>query len=141
MSLGLPLFAAPTNTCCVYSPGNLDEKGELDLRGFKCGAFASVLSLGDNPTDPTRWEYGVEVRYNYGSLEEGSGLSSKCNSCEISGGICGYGLPGNSFLCVCKGGYNTSLDCSNQAQNPDFIWGSDSNPFSTRKFYIIFYVK
>ncbi|KAK4264924.1 hypothetical protein QN277_026039 [Acacia crassicarpa] len=130
VSLGLPLFA-PTNSCCVYSPANLDEKGELNLRSLKCTAYTSVMSLGDNPTDPTRWEYGVEVKYSSGGLDN-SVVSSKCNNCEMSGGICGYSVPGNSFLCVCKGGYNTSLDCSNQSQNPDFIWGSDSSPFSTR---------
>ncbi|XP_054807732.1 wall-associated receptor kinase-like 20 [Prosopis cineraria] len=130
VSLGLPLFG-PTNTCCVYSPANLDDKGELNLRSLKCQAYSSVMSLGDNPTDPTRWEYGVAVKYSYGNLDN-SVVSSKCNSCEMSGGICGYGLPGNSFVCVCKGGFNTSLDCSNRSQNPDFIWGSDSAPFSTR---------
>ncbi|KAK9949564.1 hypothetical protein M0R45_005081 [Rubus argutus] len=50
--LDLPLFP-PTNTCCVYSPGNLDAKGELDLRGLKCKGYTSVVSLGDYPTDPS----------------------------------------------------------------------------------------
>ncbi|KHN06569.1 hypothetical protein glysoja_010913 [Glycine soja] len=35
--------------------------------------------------------------------------------------------PGNGFVCVCKGGYNTSLDCSTTFnQNQDYVWDSSS---------------
>ncbi|XP_061344314.1 wall-associated receptor kinase-like 15 [Gastrolobium bilobum] len=129
-ALGLSLFP-PTNTCCVYSPANLDGKGELDLSEMKCGAYASVMSLGDNPIDPTRWVYGVALKYSYGAFDTNY-ATTKCNSCEYSGGLCGYAPPGNGFVCVCKGGYNTSLDCSgNYNQNQDFLWTSISSHMST----------
>ncbi|KAF5188813.1 wall-associated receptor kinase carboxy-terminal protein, partial [Thalictrum thalictroides] len=62
-SLGLSLFA-PTSTCCVYSPANLNAKGDLDLQKLKCAAYVSVVSLGDIPTDPNRWVYGINLKYN-----------------------------------------------------------------------------
>ncbi|KAJ1405312.1 Wall-associated receptor kinase, galacturonan-binding domain [Sesbania bispinosa] len=117
VALGLPLFP-PTNTCCVYSPANLDGKGELDLRAMECGGYASVVSLGDNPTDPTHWVYGVALKYSYGALDSNF-VTTKCTSCENSGGVCGFAPPGNGFVCVCKGGYNTSLDCSSYNQNQE----------------------
>ncbi|KAL1328060.1 hypothetical protein HN51_038012 [Arachis hypogaea] len=130
VSLGMPLFP-PANTCCVYSPANLDAKGELDLQAMKCGGYASVVSLGDTPTDPTHWVYGVNLKFSYGALQSNY-VTSKCNTCEYSGGICGYATPGDAFLCVCKGGYNTSLDCSNngfnQNQLQDYLWDSFSSP-------------
>ena len=137
VSLGMPLFPS-TNTCCVYSPANLDGKGELDLRAMKCGAYASVVSLGDNPTDPTHWVYGVNLKFSYGALDSNY-VTSKCNTCEYSGGICGYAPPGNGFVCVCKGGYNTSLDCSNYNQNQDYLWDSTSSPMFNRKFFLLFF--
>ncbi|XP_042492954.1 wall-associated receptor kinase-like 20 [Macadamia integrifolia] len=112
-SLGLSLFA-PTNTCCVYSPANLDPKGDLDLKALGCASYASVLSLGQYPTDPNKWEYGVALKYNndVGSLD--SFVATNCEVCERSGGACGYGPPRNYFLCVCNNGVNTSTDCYNQ---------------------------
>ncbi|KAF7839936.1 wall-associated receptor kinase-like 20 [Senna tora] len=135
VTLGLPLFA-PTNTCCVYAPGNLDGRGELSARRLGCGAYASVAAVGENPVDPMGWEYGVAVRYTRGGEGGGSVVGSKCKSCEMSGGICGYSVEvrGNNnwvFVCVCEGGFNTTLDCSNQSQNPDFIWGSNSSHLFT----------
>ena len=139
VSLGLPHFP-PTNTCCVYAPANLNDKGELDLTALKCSGYASVVSLGDNPTDPTHWIYAVELKYSSGTLDD-SVISSKCNSCEISDGVCGYDPPGNSFVCVCKGDYNTSLDCSNHNQDQQFQWDdSRSSHLSTRKFLVFVFV-
>ncbi|XP_027367124.1 wall-associated receptor kinase-like 20 [Abrus precatorius] len=129
VTLGMPLFP-PTNTCCVYSPANLDDKGELDLKEMKCGGYASVVSLGDNPTDPTHWVYGVALKYSYGVLDNNY-VTTKCSGCESSGGVCGFAPPGNGFVCVCKGGYNTSLDCSSYNQNQDYVWDSTSASFST----------
>ncbi|XP_043696963.1 uncharacterized protein LOC122647673 [Telopea speciosissima] len=112
-SLGLSLFA-PTNTCCVYSPANLDPKGDLDLKALGCASYASVLSLGDYPTDPNKWDYGVALKYNddVGSLD--SYVATNCEACERSGGVCGYEPPRNYFLCVCNNGVNTTTDCYNQ---------------------------
>ncbi|XP_052196992.1 wall-associated receptor kinase-like 20 [Diospyros lotus] len=114
VGLGLPLFP-PTNTCCVYAPANLNPKGELDLAGLKCAGYASVVDLGDVPTDPERWKYGVELKYTEGG-KDGYNISPNCLGCEMSNGVCGYAPPSNSFLCVCRG-YNTSTDCYNN--NPD----------------------
>ncbi|XP_041005755.1 uncharacterized protein LOC121250645 [Juglans microcarpa x Juglans regia] len=111
VSLGLPLFP-PTNSCCVYSPANLNGKGELDLRKLKCEGYASVLSLGMYPTDPSQWQYGVALKYVNGVLDNNI-IDTKCNACEMSGGVCGYAPPSNSFVCICKNGYNTSMDCNN----------------------------
>ncbi|KAM2554602.1 hypothetical protein TB2_018707 [Malus domestica] len=124
VGLGLPLFP-PTNTCCVYSPGNLDAKGELDLNGLKCASFTSVVSLGDYPTDPVRWEYGVALKYSHGGLDSGI-VDTKCKSCEMSDGVCGYRVDDHDqFLCVCKNGYNTSSDChNNYTPDSELLWGS-----------------
>ncbi|KAI4345259.1 hypothetical protein L6164_012398 [Bauhinia variegata] len=130
VALGLPLFP-PISTCCVYSPANLNNKGELDLRSLKCGAYASVVSLEDNPTDPTHWVYGVSLKYSYGALDSNV-VSSKCDSCEISGGVCGYAPPENSFVCVCKGGYNVSTDCCQYSRDQEDVWGINSSPLLTR---------
>ncbi|XP_020233322.2 wall-associated receptor kinase-like 20 isoform X2 [Cajanus cajan] len=138
LSPNMPPFP-PTNTCCVYSPANLDAKGELDLKAMKCSAYASVMSLGDNPTDPTHWLYGIALKYSFGGALDNNYVTTKCSACQSSGGICGFAPPGNAFLCVCKGGYNTSLDCSNynQNQNQNYVW-DDSN--SSRLIFTPWYV-
>lgn len=135
LSLGMPLFP-PTNTCCVYSPANLDGEGELNLRGSDCGGYTSVVSLGDNPTDPTHWVYGVALKYSHSAFD--NFVTPKCTSCESSGGVCGFAAPGNGFACVCEGGFNTSLDCSSNDQNQDYLWESISPPpMSTSKFFLL----
>ena len=128
VSVGLPLFP-PTNTCCVYSPANLNGEGELDLRALKCDGYASVVSMGQYPTDPSQWEYGVALKYVNGVLDNNI-IDTKCNACEMSGGVCGYApLAGDSFICVCKGGYNTTMDCySSYAQNQGVFWSAASSP-------------
>ncbi|KAJ4848152.1 hypothetical protein Tsubulata_004426 [Turnera subulata] len=103
MGLGLPLFA-PTNTCCVYSPANFNGKGELDLRELRCMGYASVVSLKDYPTDPSRWEYGVVLEYRNGAFDDYY-MDNKCKTCEASGGVCGYAPPDDSFLCLCNNGH------------------------------------
>nr|XP_007159669.1 hypothetical protein PHAVU_002G257200g [Phaseolus vulgaris]ESW31663.1 hypothetical protein PHAVU_002G257200g [Phaseolus vulgaris] len=126
-SLGLPLFP-PTNSCCVYAPANLDDNGQLDLKAMQCGAYASVVSLGDTPTDPSRWVYGVALKFSYGGALDNNYVTTKCSGCESSGGVCGFSEPGNGFLCVCKGGYNTTFDCSPayNNQNQDYLLDSAS---------------
>ncbi|KAK7860223.1 hypothetical protein CFP56_042212 [Quercus suber] len=129
VSLGLPLFP-PTNTCCVYAPANFNGKGELELDELKCDGYSSVVSLGDYPIDPSHWEYGVALKY-INDILDNSIIDSKCNSCEMSDGICGYVPPSNSFVCVCKNGYNTTMDCySNNlyGQNEEQFWGTASFP-------------
>ncbi|CAJ1938137.1 unnamed protein product [Sphenostylis stenocarpa] len=135
-ALGLPLFP-PTNSCCVYSPANLNANGQLDLNAMKCGAYASVVSLGDTPTDPSRWVYGVALKFSHGGALDNNYVTTKCSGCESSGGVCGFAEPGNAFVCVCKGGYNTSLDCSSTYnQNQDYLWDSAS----AYPFFISWYV-
>jgi hypothetical protein len=120
----------------VYTPGNLDGEGELNVKGYDCGGYTSVVSLGDNPTDPTHWVYGVALKYTHGAFD--NFVTTKCTSCESSGGVCGFAPPGNGFVCVCKGGYNTSLDCSSYDQNQDFLWDSVPPPLkSSCKFFIL----
>ncbi|KAK6923388.1 Wall-associated receptor kinase, galacturonan-binding domain [Dillenia turbinata] len=109
VNLGLPLFP-PANTCCVYAPANLNPKGELDLRALKCGAYVSVVAFGNYPTDPARWEYGVELKYDHGNMDIYD-TATACDACERSEGVCGYTPPSNQFICVCKNGVNTSTDC------------------------------
>lgn len=128
VDLGLPLFA-PTNSCCVYSPANFDGNGELDLRELKCGGFSSVVRLGEYETDPMRWEYGVELKYGYGALEN-SVMETKCKGCEMSGGACGFTPPENLFVCVCERGFNTSTDCKSNDLNQEFFWSSASSPLT-----------
>ncbi|XVE83120.1 hypothetical protein DITRI_Ditri16bG0062000 [Diplodiscus trichospermus] len=111
VSLGLPLFP-PTNTCCVYSPANFNSKGELDLSAMKCLGYAPVASFQDSPTDPNKWQYGVTLKYTNGAFDDYY-MNNKCNTCEDSGGICGYSPPSNSFVCACNNGFNTSTDCYN----------------------------
>lgn len=124
IGLGLPLFP-PTNTCCVYAPANFNGKSELDLHMLKCLGYASVASLEDYPTDPSRWEYGVVLNYRSGAFDDFD-VDNKCNTCESSGGVCGYAPPGNSFTCLCSGGINTTTDCNGYSQDLGFTWGSVS---------------
>ncbi|KAJ4966002.1 hypothetical protein NE237_017851 [Protea cynaroides] len=131
VSLGLSLFA-PTNTCCVYSPANLDPKGDLDLKTLGCASYASVVSLGSYPTDPNKWEYGVALKYNNDVGSTDSYVATNCKACESSGGVCGYEPPRNYFLCVCNNGVNTSTDCYNQLG----LSGSASIITITRRFLL-----
>lgn len=109
VALGLPLFP-PTNSCCVYSPANLDPKDELNLGELGCAAYTSVVALGDVPTDAARWRYGVALKYTMGGLD-GYNTAPSCHGCELSGGVCGYAPPRNSFVCVCDYA-NTTTDCN-----------------------------
>ena len=139
VSLGLPLFP-PTNTCCVYAPANFNGKGELELDELKCDGYSSVVSLGDYPTDPSHWEYGVALKYINDVLDN-SVIDSKCNSCEMSDGICGYAPPSNSFVCVCKNGYNSTTDCYSNSlygQNEEQFWSTAS--FPTGSFFFFFFL-
>ncbi|KAK7399566.1 hypothetical protein VNO78_10751 [Psophocarpus tetragonolobus] len=138
LSLGLPLFP-PTNTCCVYSPANLNANSDLDLNTMKCAAYSSLLSLGDNPTDPTHWLYGVSLKFSIGGAFDHNSVTTKCSSCESTGGVCGFAPPSNAFLCVCKGSYNTSLDCSptyNYNHNHDYVSDSSSSLFLSISWYV-----
>ncbi|PIN12916.1 hypothetical protein CDL12_14464 [Handroanthus impetiginosus] len=108
VSLGLPPFPS-TNTCCVYSPANLDSDDELDLRQLKCAGYSSVLELGEVPADAQQWRFGVALKYTLGGLD-GYNIAPSCHGCEMSGGVCGYAPPANSFVCVCESG-NTTTDC------------------------------
>lgn len=70
-------------------------------------------------------------------------METKCTSCEMSGGVCGYATSDNSFLCVCKNG-NTTSDCSSDnysgVQEQGVIWslesGSDLPASSSCKFFL-----
>ncbi|KAK2656457.1 hypothetical protein Ddye_009509 [Dipteronia dyeriana] len=126
IGLGLPLFP-PTNTCCVYSPANLNGEDELDVKSMECGGYTSVASLKDYPTDPTRWEYGVLLTYTHGAFDHYY-IDNKCNGCEESGGVCGYSTVDNdSFVCVCNNGVNTTTQCSNFSdQDESIFWSSAS---------------
>ena len=144
VGLDLPLFP-PTNTCCVYSPANLDGKDELNLRELKCSGFASVVSLGDYATDPARWQYGVVLGYNSGVLESNV-VETKCKSCEMSDGVCGYSTADddhkNSFLCVCKSGINTTTDCNNGflQYSQDVFWDSDTASLLTCEYFLLYFL-
>ncbi|KAI9164906.1 hypothetical protein LWI28_004282 [Acer negundo] len=124
IGLGLPLFP-PTNKCCVYSPANLNGEDELDVKSMECGGYTSVVSLMDYPTDPTRWEYGVLLKYTHGAFDHYY-IDNKCNGCEESGRVCGYSTVDNdSFVCVCNNGVNTTTQCSNFSdQDESIFWSS-----------------
>ncbi|XP_027075346.1 uncharacterized protein [Coffea arabica] len=111
VDLGMRLFPS-TNTCCVYSPANLDSRDEFNLHELNCAGYTSVVSLGDVPSDPMQWEYGMVLKYNLGGLDSYNTAPS-CRACELSGGVCGYAPPHNSFVCVCQNGVNTTTDCYN----------------------------
>lgn len=122
----------------MYAPANFYGKGELELDELKCDGYSSVVSLGDYPTDASHWEYGVALKYINDVLDN-SVIGSKCNSCEMSDGICGYAPPSNSFVCVCKNGYNTTVDCYNNnlyGQTEEQFWSTAS--FPTGSFFFFF---
>lgn len=96
----------------MYSPANLDSRDELNLHELNCAGYASVVSLGNVPSDPMQWEYGMVLKYNLGGLDSYNTAPS-CRACELSGGVCGYAPPHNSFVCVCQNGVNTTTDCYN----------------------------
>ncbi|KAL5705226.1 hypothetical protein ACHQM5_023560 [Ranunculus cassubicifolius] len=122
VSFGLAIYA-PINSCCVYSPANLNSKGDLDLQKLKCAGYVSVVSLGDIPTDPNKWVYGITLKYTLVGLDNNN-AATRCGACENSNGICGYAPPRNNFVCVCKSGVNSTTDCYNQVPAP--FWSSDS---------------
>lgn len=129
----------PTNTCCVYSPANFNGKGELDLRAMKCLGYAPISSFRDSPTDPGKWEYGVTLKYTNGAFDDYY-MNNKCNTCEDSGGVCGFSPTSNSFLCSCNNGFNTSTDCYNN-YNPvqdfeDLVGSSSTSLTITRKIWL-----
>lgn len=98
------------------------------MRALKCDGYASVVSMGDYPTDPSQWEYGVALKYVNAILDSNI-IETKCNACEMSGGVCGYAPPSNSFVCVCKGGANTTMDCNNNyVQDAGVFWDTASLP-------------
>lgn len=86
---------------------------DLDIQGLKCAGFSSVVSLGDSPADPSRWEYGVVLKFGERELD-GHDFATACDTCEKSDGVCGYTPPRNYFVCVCQNGVNTTLDCYGQ---------------------------
>lgn len=96
----------------MYSPANLDSRDELNLHELNRAGYASVVSLGNVPSDPMQWEYGMVLKYNLGGLDSYNTAPS-CRACELSGGVCGYAPPHNSFVCVCQNGVNTTTDCYN----------------------------
>ncbi|KAK9096270.1 hypothetical protein Sjap_021767 [Stephania japonica] len=123
-SLGLSPFA-PTTSCCVYSPSNLNTKGDLDLQTLKCNAYSSVVSLGDIPTDPNQWDYGIELKYMGEAGFDSNILEASCRGCERSEGICGYAPPRNDFVCVCNGMNSSGTGAScNSNQGVPYSWGS-----------------
>lgn len=79
------------------------------MAGLGCAAYTSVAGLGDEPTDPATWRYGVALKYTVGL--DGYGMAPGCRGCELSGGVCGYAPPRDSFVCVCESG-NTTTDCN-----------------------------
>ncbi|KAI4382038.1 hypothetical protein MLD38_008049 [Melastoma candidum] len=126
IDLGLPLFP-PTNTCCVYSPANFNAKGDLDLKSLNCAGYTSVVSFRDYPTDPSLWEYGVELKYTRSAFDSYN-IDTKCNPCETSGGICGYAVPTNTFLCICyERGYNSTSDCNTSNESEGAYWSSSAS--------------
>lgn len=86
-----------------------------------------MVSLGEYPTDPSRWEYGVTLQFSDGGLDNYN-FATACEACEKSKGACGYAPPSNYFVCVCKNGVNTSTDCYGQVD----YW--NSNGYSPKHF-------
>lgn len=73
----------------------------------------------------------MELKSRGGALDDYY-IDNKCNTCEISGGVCGYAPPVNSFVCVCSDTINTTMDCNARSlQNqPELTWNSVSLPSS-----------
>ncbi|XP_026395796.1 uncharacterized protein LOC113290405 [Papaver somniferum] len=134
LSLGLPIYSS-TDTCCGYSPANLNAKGDLDINALRCASYVSVVSLGDIPTDPNRCEYGLALKYDQVGLDH---IEMICNACEKSDGVCGYSPPKNNFVCVCKNG-NSSSDCYNvNNQVSSFYWTSGGSSYRLSAFLLLF---
>ncbi|BBH05724.1 Putative membrane lipoprotein, partial [Prunus dulcis] len=82
------------------------------------------LETTDGPLPVGVW---VALKYSHGDLDSGI-VDTKCKSCEMSDGVCGYSVDDHSFLCGCKNGYNTSSDCNNNfSPDQELFWGSASN--------------
>ncbi|CAM8910502.1 unnamed protein product [Rhodiola kirilowii] len=120
-SFGFQPFGS-SNSCCVYGPANLDSKGELDVCGLGCRGYASVVGLGEYPLDPWRWEYGVALKFDRGAMEN-SDFATACDSCQRSGGVCGYAPPADGFVCVCENRLNTTTDCYDKL---GMVWSSSN---------------
>lgn len=97
------------------------------------------MSLQDYPTDPNQWQYGVLLKYANGAFDIYD-IDNKCNACEESGGVCGYAPPGNSFICACDIGYNTTTQCRNffnNDQEQEIFWSSASLQIWKKWFWIL----
>ncbi|CAN6485104.1 unnamed protein product [Victoria cruziana] len=130
VSFGVPPYSqAAASSCCVYSPVNLGPADDINLNSLHCSTYTSILSFGESPTDPTQWEYGVRLKYNYGV---DSNIPSVCNDCERSNGVCGYAMPRNTFVCACQNGVNTTSTCYGQ----EGFWSSSSSNLAVSTFMI-----
>lgn len=104
---------APATTCCVYDP--VDPVGSsgpgLDLARLQCSSYAAVYGFGGSEGDPMRWQYGILMEYSYNDSHSGGGGGGGCKNCEESGGFCGYGGVREEFVCRCRNGVNTTVNC------------------------------
>ncbi|XP_042022873.1 uncharacterized protein LOC121770147 [Salvia splendens] len=97
----------PISTCCVYEPGEVlaGSGSGLDLPKLQCSSYSAVYGFGGSEGDPMRWQYGILLRFN-DSYE-----SSDCRNCEDSGGFCGFEGVEESFVCRCRNGVNSTVNC------------------------------
>ncbi|KAL4184520.1 hypothetical protein AMTRI_Chr10g225980 [Amborella trichopoda] len=109
---GIGLEPDEVSTCCVYEPIGLGPSRQLNLPGLQCSSYTSVYSYGGDEEDARKWRYGISLKYSVGQNDTYD--SSACEECERSDGACGFGGPTQSFLCVCRNGINTTLNCYGQ---------------------------
>eukprot|EP01018_Ginkgo_biloba_P014128 Gb_30347 [translate_table: standard] len=128
--LGLTLNS-PISTCCVYSPINLGPADELNLPKLQCSSYTSIYSFGDDPTNPSRWRYGVGLQYSYNV--NNNYFTTACGDCEQSSGVCGFTGIASSFICVCKNGVNTTTNCYGQG----YVWSGGFRHRSAFTHWII----
>jgi len=115
LGLGLQQYS-PISTCCVYAPINLGSAAEINLAKLQCQSYTSIYSFGDDATDPTRWNYGIALKYSFNL--DNSNFPTACVTCEQSKGVCGFTGMYNSFTCVCRNGVNTTTNCNGQ----EYYW-------------------
>ncbi|KAL8196519.1 hypothetical protein R6Q57_024814 [Mikania cordata] len=102
-------LGVPVSTCCVYTPVDLGPSFEMDLQKLNCGSYSGLYGFSEHPDNPDSWKYGVAIKYKFNFDNE---YPPMCANCEKSNGVCGYDGAYNSFVCNCRSGINTSMDCS-----------------------------
>ncbi|KAH7675447.1 Wall-associated receptor kinase galacturonan-binding domain-containing protein [Dioscorea alata] len=127
------LSSSSPSSCCVYTPVTLGPAFQMNLKSMNCNSYTAVYSFNGDETNPAIWKYGIVLKYKF-SVDDAYPYS--CDSCEQSGGVCGFTISGDSsssssssyrFSCNCNGDMNTTTNCHFPSWSHAVIFSSPSS--------------